>query len=214
MEGGGAGMKKSALPAILIVDDDPSFSQAVRETTGGTYPVNSVDSGERALSMLAAGFMPGIILFNNMASQKSGYETLEKIKQLPESRDIPVLFLSRPGNAGDEIKALERGAADYLTKPFVPEVLLARIKVHLKSSQEIRRLRQALGEGKKKAEPFPPFTPWERRIAHLARRRLTVWEMAQEMGITENTVKSALKSIYGKLDIHSKLQLADLDLED
>jgi DNA-binding NarL/FixJ family response regulator len=70
------------------------------------------------------------------------------------------------------------------------------------------------GGGKKKAEPFPPLTPWEWQIALLAQRRLTVREISKKMGITENTTKSALKNIYGKLNIHSKLNLAELDLGD
>ncbi|MDR2403595.1 MAG: LuxR C-terminal-related transcriptional regulator [Spirochaetaceae bacterium] len=51
-------------------------------------------------------------------------------------------------------------------------------------------------------------------MALLAQRRLTVREISKKMGITENTTKSALKNIYGKLNIHSKLNLAELDLGD
>jgi DNA-binding NarL/FixJ family response regulator len=107
------------------------------------------------------------------------------------------------------------GAADYITKPFIREILLARLKIHLKNSLDLRYFRKIFPGGrggKKKIKPFPPLTPGELKIALLAQRRFTVREMAAEMGITENTIKSALKNIYGKLNIHSKLQLADLDL--
>jgi DNA-binding NarL/FixJ family response regulator len=122
-----------------------------------------------------------------------------------------VFFPAGKGNEANELKGLEMGAVDYITKPFVREILLARLKTHLENGREFRRLRGTAGK-KKKAEPFTPLTPWERKIALLAQQRLSAPEIAEKMGITENTAKSALRSIYGKLDIHSKRSLAELDL--
>jgi LuxR family maltose regulon positive regulatory protein len=65
---------------------------------------------------------------------------------------------------------------------------------------------------KKKPCIFTPLTPWEQKIAVLAQERLSAGEIAEQMDITDNTVKSALKAVYGKLDIHSKRDLAELDL--
>jgi DNA-binding NarL/FixJ family response regulator len=208
-------MKEDTRNTILIVDDDPTFPEMVKKAVGELYRVNSANSGERALAMISLGFIPDIILLDIMMPRKNGYETLKKIKQIPEVQDVPVIFLTRLTGAKNELKGLEMGAADYITKPFIREILLARLKIHLKNSLDLRYFRKILlggRGGKKKVEPFPPLTPWELKIALLAQRRFTVYEIAAEMGITENTVKSALKNIYGKLNIHSKLQLADLDL--
>jgi DNA-binding NarL/FixJ family response regulator len=207
-------MKGDAARTLLAVHDDPGSAETLREALGETYLVSSANSGEQALALIGMGFVPDLILLDMALSPKNAYELLEKIKQNPPLRDIPVLFLARPGGAANEIRALEMGAADYMTKPFVPEVLRARLAARLKNSLEIRHFRKTLGGERKKADPFPPLTPWERKIALLAQQRYTVREMAKAMKITENTAKSALKNIYGKLDVHSKLQLANLDLGD
>jgi LuxR family maltose regulon positive regulatory protein len=58
-----------------------------------------------------------------------------------------------------------------------------------------------------------PLTPWEKKIALLAQRRLTGGEIAEQLKTTEGTIRTALNVIYIKLDIHSKKELADFDLE-
>jgi DNA-binding NarL/FixJ family response regulator len=58
-----------------------------------------------------------------------------------------------------------------------------------------------------------PLTPWEKKIALLAQKRLTGGEIAEQLETTEGTIRTALNAIYSKLDIHSKRELADFDLE-
>jgi DNA-binding NarL/FixJ family response regulator len=97
---------------------------------------------------------------------------------------------------------------DYITKPFVKEILLTRLSRHLANGRELRLLRR-IRPVKKAGDPL---TPWERKIALLAKQWLTVPEIAMELSITENTVKSAMKIIYRKLDIHSRPELSRIEL--
>jgi DNA-binding response OmpR family regulator len=204
-------MKEDTRNTILLVDDDSTLLEMGGELLGDLYRVSPARSGEEALELLGRGLIPDIILLDIAMPRMNGYETFQKIKQVPELEGVPVIFLTGLSDMENELKGLEMGAVDYITKPFVREILLARLKTHLENGREFRRLRGAAGK-KKKVEPFTPLTPWERKIALLAQQRLTAPEIAEKMGITENTVKSALRSIYGKLDIHSKRHLAELDL--
>jgi DNA-binding NarL/FixJ family response regulator len=97
---------------------------------------------------------------------------------------------------------------DYITKPFVKEILLTRLATHLENGRELRLL-HLMRPARKPAEPL---TPWERKIALLAKEWLTVPEIAARLSLTGNTVKSAMKVIYRKLNIHSRRELAGVDL--
>ena len=63
-----------------------------------------------------------------------GYTTLEKMKSIPNCQDIPVIFLTGFSESDYEVKGLKAGAVDYIVKPFVKEVLLARVEMHLERS--------------------------------------------------------------------------------
>lgn len=199
--------------SILIVDDDITLLEMASELLGETYQVSSAKSGTQALELLEQGFVPDIILLDIAMPLMDGYTTFEKIRALPPAQDIPVVFLTGLSETGSELKGLEIGAADYIVKPFVREILLARIKIHLEKGREIRRLRGARVK-KKKPRISTPLTPWEQKIAVLAQERLSAGEIAEKMSIKENTIKSALKAVYGKLGIHSKRDLAELDLSE
>jgi DNA-binding NarL/FixJ family response regulator len=141
-----------------------------------------------------------------------GYETLRRISALDHAADIPVMFVTGINETAAELRGLEMGTVDYITKPFVKEILLKRLEIHLQQGRELKALYR---ERRKKQKPLsiPPLTPWERKIALLAQKRLTGGEIAGEMGTTDRTIRTALSSIYLKLDIHSKRELANFDLE-
>jgi DNA-binding NarL/FixJ family response regulator len=86
------------------------------------------------------------------------------------------------------------------------------LELPLKQGREPKSLYRERRQ-KKKTVSIPPLTPWERKIALLAQKRLTGGEIAEEMRTTDRTIRTALGAIDMKLDIHSKRELADLDLE-
>jgi DNA-binding NarL/FixJ family response regulator len=194
---------------VLIIDDDAALLKMANEFLTEQYVVSLARSGREALALLGTGFMPDIILLDIAMPFMNGYETLERLRAMPEVRDIPVIFLTGLSQAEAELRGLQSGAVDYITKPFVKEILLIRLATHLKNSRELRLLHR-LQPSKKAVEPL---TPWEREIAVLAKQWLTVPEIAAELSLTENTVKSAMKVIYRKLDIHSRPELSGVDLQ-
>jgi DNA-binding NarL/FixJ family response regulator len=193
---------------VLIIDDDTTLLKMANELLSQRYAVSLAKSGTEALTLLEKGFAPDIILLDIVMPFMNGYETFKRLRSIPEARDIPVVFLTGLSEAEAELRGLQSGAVDYITKPFVKEILLTRLATHLENGRELRLLHR-MRPTKQAAEPL---TPWERKIALLAKQWHTVPEIAARLSLTENTVKSAMKVIYRKLDIHSRPELSGVDL--
>jgi DNA-binding response OmpR family regulator len=219
----------SALPdvtgRILIIDDDTDFLELTEKMLAGQYEVSLAKSGKQALEYLdrgsspvssagdaGRGSPPDLIFLDVDMPGMNGYETLKKIKALDGMEAVPVVFLTGMTETEAELQGLELGAVDYITKPFVKEILLKRLELHLKQGRELKSLYRERRK-KKKPHSIPPLTPWEWQIALLAQKRLTGGEIAERLKTTEGTIRTALNAIYSKLDIHSKRELADFDLE-
>lgn len=125
---------------ILAVDDIPvNLKLLVEVLTADGYHVLQADSGELALASVAAN-PPELILLDIRMPGMDGLEICRRLKARPESRDIPIIFVSASGEAAERVEGLQLGAVDFITKPFQQEELLARVHTHL----ELRRLRVRL----------------------------------------------------------------------
>ncbi|MGN0471324.1 MAG: diguanylate cyclase domain-containing protein [Lachnospiraceae bacterium] len=124
---------------ILIVDDNTTNLKGAADVLEGHYRVSMAKSGEQALNFLNR-VKPDLILLDIIMPQMDGYETLQRIKDNPETMDIPVVFLTADNDSESEIRGLKMGAMDYIRKPFEPEVVLSRIEKILR----IEELRQNL----------------------------------------------------------------------
>ncbi len=116
---------------ILIVDDNPTNLSVIvdyLEDFGLTILVSQ--DGESSLKR-AKYAKPSIILLDVLMPGIDGYETCRILKKTPETQDIPVIFMTALSSIEDKVKGFEVGAVDYVTKPFQPEEVLARIKLHL-----------------------------------------------------------------------------------
>jgi len=116
---------------VFIVDDNKSNLVAGSEALAGTYKVFTLDSGARLLKMLEK-LIPDLILLDVEMPEMNGYEALAKIKRDSRFEHIPVIFLTALDSHETELKGLSLGAADYITKPFMPSLLIKRIDIHLK----------------------------------------------------------------------------------
>jgi len=103
----------------------------MRELLMGSYRVKLANGGERALKLAALEPQPDLILLDIMMPGMDGYEVCQRLKTNPQTRHIPVVFLTAKAEAEDEKKGLELGAVDYITKPISPAIVLARVKIHL-----------------------------------------------------------------------------------
>lgn len=130
---------------ILAVDDDRTNVLILEEILGKEFEVKSVFDGESALEM-AGDFKPDIILLDIMMPKKDGYEVCARFRQKPELAFTKIILLSAKSMLDDRLKGYQAGADDFITKPFDPEELLAKVRVfiRLKSVQEIDRMKDDL----------------------------------------------------------------------
>jgi putative two-component system response regulator len=115
----------------MVVDDTAQNLVLMTELLRDDYRIIVANSGERALSLLDSDMLPDLILLDIMMPDLDGYEVLRRIKANPVTSNIPVVFLTAKSEAADEIRGLELGAVDYVTKPISPPIVRARVHTHL-----------------------------------------------------------------------------------
>lgn len=134
------------IPDILIVDDTLANLKILSETlTGNGYEVRAVKNGKTALNAIKT-MPPSLILLDINMPEMNGYEVCQQIKANQTFCNIPVIFLTASNEALDKVKAFNCGGADYITKPFQIEEVLARVKNQLELKAAQNRIRQLNGE--------------------------------------------------------------------
>lgn len=130
---------KSA-PLILIVDDVETNRFVLRDIIAemGYRPVLT-ENGVQALKVVER-HKPQLIILDVAMPEMDGYEFCQIMKQNPNTRDIPIIFISAFDNPADIVKGFNLGGEDYVIKPFIPEVVKARIGIHLKLSESGKNL--------------------------------------------------------------------------
>jgi two-component system cell cycle sensor histidine kinase/response regulator CckA len=127
---------------VLVVDDQPEDMKVLissLQECGLTILV--ARQGEHAID-LAAQFTPDVILLDVRMSGMDGFETCRRLKAHETTHDIPIIFLMAPSETVDKAKGFEVGGMDYLTKPFQPKEVIARVTAYL----TVRKLQQQLQE--------------------------------------------------------------------
>jgi class 3 adenylate cyclase/CheY-like chemotaxis protein len=124
---------------IILVDDNPTNLWAGRNALSGSYDLITVLSAEKMFAALEKR-VPALILLDIDMPGMNGYEAIKILKAKEETRGIPVIFLTGKTDASDELAGLSLGAIDYITKPFIPPLLLKRIEVHLLVESQRRTL--------------------------------------------------------------------------
>ena len=115
---------------IILVDDNPSNLRAGKNVLSEKYEVYTVSSAAKLFELLA-DVKPAMILLDIDMPEMNGYEAIKVLKAKEETKDIPVIFLTGKTDTENELEGLDLGAVDYITKPFMPPLLLKRIEVHL-----------------------------------------------------------------------------------
>ncbi|MEO9900038.1 phosphate regulon transcriptional regulator PhoB [Nisaea sp.] len=122
-------------PKILIVEDEAPIVTLLRynlEREG--FEVLEAGDGEEAI-LLAMEKTPDLILLDWMLPLLSGVEVCRRLRRTPETKGVPVIMLTARGDEGDRIRGLNAGADDYITKPFSPSELIARIRAVLRRTR-------------------------------------------------------------------------------
>ena len=157
---------------ILVVDDEEDILELVRfnlEREG--YTVTCAASGENAIQIATRKF-PDLIVLDLMLPGVDGLEVAKFLKNEPKTREIPIVMLTAKGEESDVVIGLELGADDYITKPFSPKILSARVKAVLR-----RR-------GQAEAEPSD-MIKIHTLVIHIGRREVTVAGQRVDLTYTE-----------------------------
>jgi two-component system alkaline phosphatase synthesis response regulator PhoP len=158
---------------ILVVDDEDDLLELVRYNLAKEgYLVECVGTGEEALKA-ARRHVPDLVVLDLMLPALDGLEVCRRLKGDSKTRQVPVLMLTAKGEEGDMIVGLERGADDYMTKPFSPRVLIARVRALLRRH-----------EAQKQAELETTIEVHELRI-HPGRHEVTLAGQSVELTYTE-----------------------------
>ena len=123
------------IPRILIVEDEAALVTLLRynlEREG--FDVSEAADGEEAL-LRAQEDKPDLIVLDWMLPLMSGIEVCRRLRRMPETRAVPIVILTARGEEADKVRGLEGGADDYVTKPFSPVELIARIRALLRRAQ-------------------------------------------------------------------------------
>lgn len=126
--------------SLLIVDDAPENLTVLGECLQPLYRVRAARTGRRALRIAASLPQPDLILLDLMMPGMDGYEVIERLRADPITSHIPVIFVTGVSGSQAELRGLETGAVDYIVKPIVPEILLARVRMQLELKQTRDRL--------------------------------------------------------------------------
>lgn len=129
-------------PRILIVDDEPANIKILGELLKDNYRIIMAKNGPDALERARDKEPPDIVLLDVVMPGMDGYEVCKELKSDLRTRDIPVIFVTAMSEEEHEIKGFELGAVDYISKPFRPAVIKARVKTHI----ELKRFRDYLQE--------------------------------------------------------------------
>ncbi len=117
---------------ILIVDDEQDILELLNYNLGRDgYKVLSAQTGEEALDT-ASRELPGLIILDLMLPGIDGLEVCKRLKKASETEKIPIIMLTAKGEEADIVTGLELGADDYITKPFSPKVVIARVRAVLR----------------------------------------------------------------------------------
>ncbi|EXI77959.1 MAG: Cyclic di-GMP phosphodiesterase response regulator RpfG [Candidatus Accumulibacter appositus] len=126
---------------VLVVDDTPDNLALMSALLKNTYKVKVANHGDKGLRIAASATPPDLILLDVMMPDVDGYEVCRRLKADSRTCNIPVIFLTARSEPEDEHKGLALGAADYITKPISPPILLARVatQLTLKASSDFLR---------------------------------------------------------------------------
>ena len=126
-------------PCILIIDDTPVQLRILSQILSSSYDIRVATCGQKGLE-IAEKHPVDLILLDIMMYGMSGYEVLSALKQSDTAKNIPVIFISAMNTSEHETKGIAAGAVDYITKPFVGEVVRLRIDLHMKLISHLKTI--------------------------------------------------------------------------
>ncbi len=214
---------------VLVVDDDTVLTTSIEYVLRQRgFFVTVSNSGSDALALLKGGLDPDIILLDVVMPGMDGYEAFEAIQKI---KYYPVIFISGNDDSTSELRGLTMGAMDYVTKPFVIDILIARINIHIHQAKQTGLVSESVERGHD-GEPTARtltigetdtlsvaldhdkldnmkeiLTESEYRIGKRIALGYTNKEIAKELNYSYGYVKKVAYRIFDKLDVKKRTEL-------
>ncbi len=199
---------------LMIIDDDTAMLRSVENIfIHQGYEVSLAKSGIQAVNALSKGNTPDLVLLDIAMPEMDGYAVFKEIKSIQPN--VPVIFLTSMEDMQAELTALELGAIDYITKPFVTDILVARVRNHLENARKIHMEASRADtinvqfSQKKMAEMSSILTESEFEVGKRIAIGYTNQEIANELNFSYNYVKKLAYRIFDKLNINKRNELRD-----
>jgi two-component system phosphate regulon response regulator PhoB/two-component system alkaline phosphatase synthesis response regulator PhoP len=201
---------------IAVVDDEPDIIHLVTiHLKKAGYSVDSFPNGSSLLKFLPTS-TPDLVILDLMLPDLDGFDICRMMKSNQSYGSIPIIMLTAKGQEADKVKGLELGADDYLTKPFSPRELIARVKAVLRRTSASKLVQIIIGDISIDPERFEvminekpvTLTPVEFKILHLlaqnqgkvfSRERILDHLWGNEKAVIDRTVDVHIKNLRDKL---------------
>ncbi len=220
---------------ILLVDDEPGVRESVQAyleyNEGLTVSVasNAIEAWEHLQKEI-----PELVISDIMMPKVDGYQFLQKLREDPRFRAIPVVFLTARGMTGDRIQGYNAGVDAYLSKPFDPEELEAIVKNIIERrrentgekdedakleeiAQELREIKERMRQGNSiETTPSPikvDLTPREQSVLHLVAQGLMNKEIASRLDTSVRNVEKYVSRLFSKTGTNSRTELVRFALK-
>lgn len=208
---------------ILIADDDPGVRLAIGdylELSG--YSVIAADNGKDALSLLE-NYHPHLLISDIKMPQKDGYDLVRQVRQRPEFRLLPVIFLTQRNTTTERIQGYKVGCDIYLAKPFEMEELgvvirsllersqIMQTELRFKSSSIIPSNDTDLGEGTNSL--MANLSKREIEVLNLLSTGLSNGEIGTKLHLSPRTIEKYVSSLFNKTSTNNRAELVRFALE-
>lgn len=131
---------------ILLVDDEAAALKLLKDILSDEgYRLRPFNNGELALRSMEAA-PPELILLDIHMPEMDGFEVCRRLKEKPQLKEIPVIFISAAADLEDKVRAFHAGGVDYITKPFQKDEVVARVKTHVKLNHSLKQMKRIAEE--------------------------------------------------------------------
>ncbi len=194
---------------ILYVDDDINMLNSGEDILiGAGYSVSLAKSGVQAVKLLSKNQDFDLILLDVDMPEMDGYQTFEEIKKIKGCEAVPIIFLTGMDAPDFEIRGLKMGAADYIIKPFIKDVFLARIATRIKDRASEKS--EVIHDSDKLKEIEKILSPSELSVAMLVAEGCTNKEIADRSNYSYGYIKKMISGILDKLYLKNRAEIRHL----
>jgi DNA-binding NarL/FixJ family response regulator len=197
-------MQRAKRYSVLLVDDELINIKILSDVLKDDYEVIFATGAQEGIYR-AIESKPDIILLDIMMPEMDGYEVCARLQSDSRTAGIPVIFVTALGSTAQEVKGLDSGAVDYVTKPINADIVKARVRNHLKYRDVV--LASSIPE-QSVDHAMESMTDRQREIFEWVKKGKTNWEIAKIIGCSQENVKYHMKNILRVLGSYNRTQAA------